>query len=434
MNELISKTIIGTSRRDFIKKSALASAGLFAKANFAYADGRDTLRVGLIGCGGRGTGAARNCINAAKNVELVAMGDLFSDRLEFSRDVLKQALGDKCNVPEERAYSGLEAYKKVIRSDVDLVLLATPPAFRPSHFEEAVRHNRHVFMEKPVAVDPSGVRSIRQTGKIAKEKGLSVMTGMQYRKQSNYLRAMERIHSGGIGRPMSAQAEYLTGAIWYHDKEPGMTDMEWQLRNWYYYTWLSGDFIVEQFVHNLDTILWGFGSLPLTCRGVGGRQARVDSKFGNIYDHFSVNYDFPGGEVLSATCRQLDGGHRLVHNTIIGSKATVRITPNHSIFTDYEIPDPEIIEQEGESPQLYQKKVLIESIRKGSPVNESQIVADATLMAVMGREAAYTGQHISWEEIRDADLALMPENIDLDHPIHDPVAIPGITRLRRTRL
>lgn len=428
----------GTSRRDFIKKTALASAGLsaglFASGNFAYAGGKDTLRVGLIGCGGRGTGAARNCVNAAENVELYAMGDLFPDRLESSREILKQAIGDGCNVTPDRAFSGLEAYKKVIRSDVDLVLLATPPAFRPSHFEDAVKHNRHVFIEKPVAVDPAGVKSIRRTAKLAESKGLSVMSGLQYRKQNNYIHAMEMIHSGNIGRPVAAQAEYLAGGIWYHERTDEMSEMEWQLRNWYYYTWLSGDFIVEQFVHNLDTILWAYGSLPLMCTGVGGRQARVASEFGNIYDHFSITYDFPEGRMLSATCRQFEGSHRNVTNRIIGSDASVFITPNH---TRIEIPgqaEPVLIPLEGDSPQQIQKRRLVESIRKGIPVNEAEMVADATLMAVMGREAAYTGRQITWDEIRESDLNLMPDQIDFEHPIHDPVAIPGSTPLNRTRL
>ncbi len=429
-----NNNIFSDGRRGFIKKATVVSAGLFAGASFAYAGGKDTLRVGLIGCGSRGTGAARNCINAAENVELYAMGDLFADQLDSSRNILRQVLGERCNVPDNRSFSGLDAYKDVIQCDVDLVLLATPPAFRPSHFEEAVRHNRHVFMEKPVAIDPVGVRSILKTGIRAEEKGLSVMSGLQYRKQGNYIEAIRKIHNGYIGRLLAAHAQYHTGTVWYHERTPDMTEKEWQLRNWYYYNWLSGDFIVEQFVHNLDAIAWVTGSMPLACTGTGGRQVRIAPEFGNIYDHFSVQYEFPDGLMVSTTCRQMDRTYRNVSDRIVGSNATVMLSPERSVVTwpygkEHQIPRPE-----GDSAYVIQKKILIDSIRNDKPVNEAKIVAESTLMAVMGRESAYTGQQITWEQIRDSGLELFPQKLDLDNPIHDPIAMPGITQLDRRRL
>lgn len=433
-----TSSIQGTSRRDFIKKTAFAtagiSAGLFASANFAYAGGKDTLRVGLIGCGGRGTGAARDCVASADNVELFAMGDLFPDRLKSSRDLLKAAFGDKCNVPEDRCYTGMDAYKKVIQSDVDLVLLTTPPAFRPIHLQEAVAHNKHVFMEKPVAVDPAGVRSVRESGKRATEKGLSVMSGLQYRKQDSCRRGIRKIHQGSIGRPVAARAEYLTGSIWHHEMEPGMSEVEWQLRNWYYYTWLSGDFIVEQFVHNLDMISWALGAVPLLCTGLGGRQVRVASKYGNIYDHFSIQYEFPEEVFLSAACRQMNGTYRNVRSKIAGSDGIVEITPDRSVIRGAGDGEYRTIQADGENPYQKQKEILIKSIRETSPLNETQIVADSTLMGIMGREAAYTGQQLTWEEIGNSELELFPPTFDFDKPIHDPVAQPGITTLDRRRL
>ena len=434
MSKSKKNIVNGSGRRDFLKKTAVVSAGLFGGANFAYAGGKDLLRVGLIGCGSRGTGAARNCINAAENVELYAMGDLFPDRVDSSRNILGQVLGERCNVSEDRCYSGFDAYKKVIQSDVDLVLLAAPPAFRPSHFEEAVLHNRHVFMEKPVAVDPTGVRSIHKTGRKAEEKGLSVMSGLQYRRQGNFIKAINKIHSGYIGRPLSAHAQYFTGTVWYHERTSDMTEMEWRLRNWYYYNWLSGDFIVEQFVHNLDTIAWATGSMPLVCTGTGGRQVRIAPEFGNIYDHFSVLYEFPGGMKLSTTCRQMDRTYRNVSNRIIGSNASVMISPERTVVEwpygeKREIPRPD-----GDSAYQIQKKMLIESIRNNQPVNESAIVADATLIAIMGREAAYTGQQVTWDQIKESPLELFPRKLDFSTPIDDPVAMPGSTQLDRTRL
>ncbi|MDG5766266.1 Gfo/Idh/MocA family oxidoreductase [Balneolales bacterium ANBcel1] len=409
------------------------SAGLLSSTSFAYPGGRDMVRVGLIGCGGRGAGAARHCVSAAENVELYAMGDLFEDRLSSSRSILERAVGEKCNVSDDRCFVGFDAYKKVIQSDVDLVLLTTPPGFRPLHFREAVMHGKHVFMEKPIAVDPAGIRSVEKSGIQATQKNLSVMSGLQYRKQDNYVYAVEKIQKEVIGQPLSAHAEYLTGTIWYHERTPEMTEMEWLIRNWYYHTWLSGDFIVEQFIHNMDTMIWALGELPVHCTGMGARQQRTDSKFGNIYDMFAVEYEFPHGVTLTARCRQMDRTWQRVANRVTGSKGRASITPSRSEIEYFNREDREIILQEGESPNTVQQRRLIESIRDGTPVNETEQALNATLMAIMGREAAYTGQMLTWDQVYNASQDLTPESIDFNSPVYDPVAEPGVTQLNRTR-
>ena len=425
------------SRRDFIKKSMIVSAGisagLFNVGNPGFAQNKDKIRVGLIGCGSRGSGAVRFCLSASENVELTAMGDLFEDRLQSSLSGLQQALGEKINVPEVARFTGLDAYKKVIESNVDLVMLTTPPGFRPEHFREAVENDKHVFMEKPIAVDPVGVRSVIKSGELAAEKNLSVMSGLQYRKKDTHIHAMEEIHNRTIGMPIAANAEYLMGNIWYREREPEMSEMEWQLRNWYYYTWLSGDFIVEQFIHNLDIIIWAMGALPESCTGMGARQKRTQSRYGNIYDQFSLEYEFPREVKVSARCRQMDGTWQNRGNSIIGTDGKVEITPNSSVVQNHGSDKRKRYEDEGESPHIVQQRRLIESIRNDSPVNETQLAADATLMAVMGREAAYTGQMITWEEIKNSNLDLTPANIDMSKPLQHSVPEPGITQLERTQ-
>jgi predicted dehydrogenase len=246
----------GLTRRDFVKRSAVATAGatagLMASGNFAYADGTDTIRLGLVGCGGRGTGAAHDSYRSADGVELVAMGDLFQDRMEESKKQLRERLGDSFKVDRDHTFLGFDAYQKVLDSDVDLVIFATPPAFRPIHLRAAVEAGTHVFVEKPVATDTAGIRSVMESAERAEEKGLAIVAGTQRRHDPAYQEAMRRIHDGAIGEVKTAQVYWNQGGLWHHEREPGMSDMEWQVRNWLYFTWLSGDHIVEQHVHNID--------------------------------------------------------------------------------------------------------------------------------------------------------------------------------------
>ena len=430
-NELPTNT-----RRQFLQVSAATtlgvSAGLFASGDFAYAAGSDTIRVGLVGCGGRGTGAARDAVESAAGVEITAMGDLFEDRLDRSMEGLRQEIGPAFKVDVDHAFVGFEAYRRVVESDVDMVILATPPAFRPVHFRAAVEAGKHVFMEKPVSVDVAGARAIMEAGKIASEKGLSVVAGTLYRRQPSFVEALKRIHDGMIGELVSAQEYYMTGPIWLRPRKPGMSDMEWQCRNWYYFTWLSGDHIVEQFVHNLDVVNWVFQSHPESCLAMGGRIERVDPSYGHIYDHFSVEYVYPGGVRVEAKCRQMKEVTTRVTNRIVGTKGVAELHPRFSVLrshggaTLFEASEP------GNNAYVQEHTDLMASIRSGAGINEATQIANSTLTAVLGRESAYTGQELTWEELMAARLDLVPPTLAFGPMPIPAVAVPGRTILNRT--
>ncbi len=416
-------------RRRFLKASAgittaALAADLFA-GNAAYTQGDGKLRVGLIGCGGRGTGAARDCVNAAPDVEIYALGDVFQDRLTGSRNSLRGALGDAFNVTDERCFSGFDNYLGVINSGVDMVILATPPGFRPEHFKAAVEAGKHVFFEKPVAVCPAGVRVIIEAGKVADEKKLGVVAGTLYRHHTGYMETIKRLHDGAIGTILAAQAYYITSGLWMHPRKPEWTDLEWQLRNWLYFTWLSGDHIAEQHIHNLDVINWVMQSHPLKCLSFGGRQVRTDPAYGHIYDHFATEYHYPDGVRVLSMCRQIDNCTNLNTNNIIGTEGTSN--PGGSIRgkVTYDAP------REGLGPAYVREHThLIESIRNGEPLNESQQIAESTLTAVMGRMSAYTGQEVTWEfALDESKLDLMREVREFGPMPVDPIALPGKTPL-----
>jgi len=317
------------SRRDFMRASAAVSlAALTSGRSHVFAAGSDKIRVGLIGCGDRGTGAAIDCINSARDVELVAMGDLFRDRIVNSLEKLQEEVGKKAKVAEDMCFLGFEAYRKVIDSDVDVVLLTTPPHFRPEHLKAAVEGGKHVFMEKPAAVDPLGVRSVIATSELAKKKGLSIVAGTQQRRQPQYIEVLKRIHNGEIGKIVAAQCYWHWGeADWHYSKrKAGWSDMEYQIRTWPYYTWLSGDHIVEQHLHNLDIINWAIGSHPVKCMGVGGRQARTAAEYGNIFDHFAVEYEYPEGVRVMSMCSQIQGTTSQVAERVVGTKGSTYTT------------------------------------------------------------------------------------------------------------
>lgn len=287
------------SRRDFVKTTAAAvgaASTLDAVRNVAWAAGSDVIRVGLVGCGGRGTGAASDIVDADPGVEIVAMGDLFQDRLEKSRTQLTEKISAKLRV-EDRAFVGFDAYRQVIESDVDLVIFATPPGFRPAHFAAAIEAGKHVFMEKPVAVDPVGIRSVLVSSDLAATNGLAVVAGTQRRHDPKYIEAMRRIHDGAIGEVVAGQVYWNQGGLWHVEREPGMSDTEWQIRNWLYFTWISGDHVVEQHIHNIDVANWALRAHPVRANGVGGRQVRVDPSFGHIFDHFAVELEYANGEI-----------------------------------------------------------------------------------------------------------------------------------------
>jgi predicted dehydrogenase len=424
---ITARSSLPFTRREFIKTTAAATAGLMASGNFAFGfAASDTIRIGLIGCGGRGTGAAKDCVESSPGVEIVALGDLFQDRLDKCKEQLQANLGDKYKVTDDHCFVGFDAYQRVIASDADLILLATPPGFRPLHLRAAVEAGKHVFMEKPVAIDPAGVRSVMESSDLAKQKGLAIVAGTQRRHHLGYVETMKRIHDGEIGEIVAAQVYWNQGGLWMHPRQPGWTDMEWQARNWLYFTWLSGDHIVEQHIHNIDIASWALRSHPVKAVGVGGRQVRVDPAYGHIFDHFAIDFEYPNGARVLSMCRQIDGTSTQVSEHIVGTKGA---SDAHSW-----IRGKKAWRMEGEAPNPYvqEHKDLIESIRKGKLLNEGRQVAESTLTAIMGREAAYTGQTISWDEILNAELDLTPKSFSFGPLPMPAVAVPGVTKLSRT--
>lgn len=420
------------SRRTFMQTTAAATIA----AAFPYGvrlHGSDVIRVGLVGCGGRGTGAARDCMLGAEGVELVAMGDLMADRLTLSRAELAKAvaanaaLSAKFKVTDDRCFTGFDAFEKVLASGIDLVILATPPGFRPAHLAAAVAAGKHVFTEKPVAVDAAGIRSVLATHQAATQKGLAIVAGTQRRHQAEYLEAIGRIHDGAIGRVVSGQVFWNQGGLWSHEPRPEWSGAEWQIRNWLYFTWLSGDHIVEQHVHNIDVANWVIGAHPVKAVGTGGRHVRTDPKYGHIYDHFAVDFEYPDGARVMSMCRQMEGTRGRIGEHFIGTAGTSDASSfiqGTNAWT-YEAPERRI------SPYVQEHTDLVASLRAGRPLNELQQVAESTLTAIMGREAAYTGQEITWSEMLDAKQNLMPPALafgPLDVP---PVPVPGRTKLDR---
>jgi predicted dehydrogenase len=434
---MTDKRIDQPSRREFIQTAAAASAAMALPLDGLFAAGSDVIRVGLVGCGGRGTGAARDCLRGAEGVELVALGDLVSDRLATCRAALaKAAAGDpavaaKLKVTDDRCFTGFDAYEKVLASDIHLVLLATPPGFRPGHLAAAVAAGKHIFTEKPVAVDPAGIRSVLATAREAQQKKLAVVAGTQRRHQANYLEIMKRLHDGAIGEIQSGQVFWNQGGLWNHARQPEWSDAEWQIRNWLYFTWLSGDHIVEQHVHNIDVANWVLRAHPVKAIGVGGRQWRTDPRFGHIYDHFAIDFEYPTGARVMSMCRQIAGTRGRIGEHFIGAKGSSSIS-NTSDGTitggkawSFKAPEKQV------SPYVQEHTDLVASIRAGRPLNELQQVAETTLTAIMGREAAYTGQEITWEEILNADQDLAPPQLAFGPLAVPSVPMPGETRLAR---
>jgi predicted dehydrogenase len=438
VNIMSTKSSFGTgqSRRTFLKKSAVATAGLTAglmgSTNFAYAGADGVLRVGLVGCGGRGTGAARDAVEGAPEVEIVAMGELFEDRLTRSREALGEAVGASLKVTDDTCFVGFDAYKRVIESDVDMVILATPPAFRPQHLRACIEAGKHVFMEKPVSVDPVGTRHILETARMADEKGLSVVAGTLYRRQPSFMKAVERIHDGAIGELVAAQEYYMTGPVWLRERKPGMSDMEWQCLNWYYFTWLSGDHIVEQFVHNLDVINWVFQGHPESAYASGGRLKRIQPEYGHIYDHFAVEFTYSNGARVQAMCRQMANCQTRVENRIVGSSGVADVNPARSLIKAHDGREIFRMDERGNNAYVQEHTDLINAIREGTPINETEQIAHSTLTAILGRESAYTGQLVTWDEILNSSQSLVPGEISFDVPAPKAeVPIPGVTSIDR---
>lgn len=371
-----------SSRRTFLKQSSAAVVGgalatSLGTSRAVHAAGSDMLKVGLIGCGGRGSGAAVNAMNAEDNVCLTALADLFPDKVEGAKKNLSKRIGDRFQVTDDRCFAGFDAYQQLIDSGVDVVLLATPPHYRPQHLKAAVEAGKHVFCEKPVAVDPVGVRSVLATTELADKKGINIVSGLCWRYDLGVRETIGRIKSGAIGDVVAVHDNYLTSTLWHRGRQPDWSEMEYQNRNWYYFTWLSGDHIVEQFVHSLDKALWLMDDQPpQSCFGLGGREVRTDPKYGNIFDHHAVCYEWANGVKVFAYTRQMRACYNNVDDYVLGTKgkAEVLYKGGRGQINGKQVYD-------GDKPSMYNQehKELFAAIRSGTPINNGRYMALSTI-------------------------------------------------------
>lgn len=410
----------GESRRSFVQKTALATSailtmplGVESKANI---QGDKKLKLALVGCGGRGSGATVQALTADENVELVAMADAFGDRIERSLKGIQEHFDGekKINVKEKNRFVGFDAYKKAIDL-ADVVILTTPPGFRPYHFEYAINNDKHVFMENPVATDPVGIRKVLEMAKIAKSKKLNVVVGLQRHYQSKYIDLKQRVDAGAIGKIRSGQVYWNDAGVWVKKRKPGQSELEYQMRNWYYFNWLCGDHILEQHIHNIDVANWFVGEYPESAQGMGGRQVRNGLDHGEIFDHHFVEFTYPSGAVISSQCRHIPGTMSRVDEVFQGTKGSLEIGKGEITdlegATQYKYP-----KKWGEDVNPYQVEhdKLFASIRSGGVIADAENGAKSTLSAILGRMATYTGKKITFEEALNSQLHLMPETLTWD--------------------
>lgn len=415
-----------TSRRQFLKTGSVGVAAAMAlaprlSAN-AYAEGNDIIKVGLVGCGGRGSGAAANALAADPGVRIVAMGDTFADHLESSLAGLKASHADRVTVDDSTKFVGFDAYKHVI-DNCDVVLLATPTYFRPVQLKYAIEQGKHVFCEKPVAVDGPGIRSVIETCKLAEKKKLSIVSGLCYRYHPAIVAAFNEVADGRIGDVISVRASYLTRGLWVKPRQEGWSDMEWQLRNWIYFNWLSGDHITEQHVHSIDKMIWAMGDKnPISATGVGGRFLRTDPMYGNVYDHFAIEYKFEDDVTGFGRCRQQDPCQVDVTDTVYGTKGILHIATTRAHITG-ENP----WRHRGKDGNMYvaEHEALYKAIREDKPINNGGYMATSTMTALLGREAAYSGQEVKWDDLMASDVVLGPDKLDWTELPVDPIRKPG---------
>ena len=424
---------MNTTRREVLKLAGAALAGTAFPSiiipNKAFAGmNSETLKVGLIGCGGRGSGAAMQALKADPNVVLYALGEIFPERFNTCLEGLRKVHGDKVQVDEGRKFVGFDAYQKVLDSGVDVVLLATPPHFRPLHLEAAIKAGKHIFCEKPVAVDAPGIRKVLELAKLAKEKNVSLVSGFCWRFHEPKRAVFGKINEGAIGEVMSVYNTYNTGGAWSFPRQEGWNDLQFQLRNWMYYTWLAGDHIVEQAVHSIDMMSWAMGDvLPVSAVGTGGRQVRVDPLYGHIFDHFAITYDYPNGAKGFHFSRQQENCERSYLVETFGTKG--RAMANCSRPT-HKIEGANPWEYSGAQNDMYQTEhnELFASIRNSKPINNGEWMANSTMLAIMGRMAAYTGKKITWDEAIKSNEVLAPDITSWDMPAPKvEVARPGFT-------
>ncbi len=378
-----------------------------------YANDGKPLKAGVIGCGGRGSGAIQNLLDAAPNIQVVALGDLFLDRIDDCRKGLKEK--HKVEVPDNMCFTGFDNYKKVLAAGIDLVVIATPPAFRPTHFEASVEAGKHVFMEKPLCVDPVGARSIMATAKKADSQGLCVVTGTQRHHQRSYVESLKQIQSGLIGEIVSANVYWNQSMLWYRDRKPEWSDMEFMVRDWVNWKWLSGDHIVEQHVHNIDVFSWFFNKKPIKAVGFGSKQRRMS---GDQYDMFSVDFEYEGGVHVHSMCRQIDGCVNNVSERIQGSKGAWN--SNSMEITDLQgkvlwkfDKEKEKADFKQTNPYVLEHVDFINHIRSNTPINQAEETTISCMTAIMGRESAYTGKAVTWDELYNSNMNLLPDRLEL---------------------
>jgi len=450
---------LNVTRRDFVKKGAVGLGAAAAAANVnlisraAYAqEGGTTLGLGIVGSGGRGTGAIFNHLQAAEelgiDVQLRAMGDLAGDRLSGSLANLQQNWGEKIQVDEASQFTGMDAYKGVAEhDDVDMIIQTTPPGLRYLTLREAVKNGKHSFVEKPVCIDAATYQSVLASGDVADDKNLSIVTGTQYRRENSYIDAIDKLQDGMIGDITAAFAYYCAGTLWHRGRGPAnapWSEMEYQMRNWLYFTWLSGDHIAEQSVHNIDAINWGMGGPPTKCYASGGRIARTAEDYGNIYDHFSVHYEYANGARCAFMSRQYPGCDNRVENRFVGTEGTLDIQPNPGrtrwIARSH---DGDVIDRNGgqdgnNQPYVEEHKALLEAVAGGNPIQEIKECADSSLTAVIGRESAYSGKHVDFAAMAASGLKLHPPEPFTAGPVVQEdamgdlslIPVPGTYQLR----
>jgi len=429
------------SRRDFLKGSTAALVGGAMVANLslarsAHAAGDDEIKIALIGCGGRGTGAANQALKTAGKVKLIAMADAYADNMERSLKNLQaqEGLKDRIDVPEDRRFVGFDAYQKALAAGPDLVILATPPGFRPIHFEAAVNAGKHVFMEKPVATDAPGVRRVLAAAEESKRKNLAVGVGLQRRHQAIYLETIKRLQDGAIGDIMSTRIYWNGSTPWVHPRKPGQSEMDFQMRNWYYFTWICGDHIVEQHIHNMDVINWLKNSYPIKANGMGGCQVRKGKEYGETFDHHAVEFEYADGSRMYSQCRHIPGCWNSVSEHAQGTKGTadfgsgtIKVAGGESWRYRGAKPDPYQVEHDD----------LFAAIRAGKPYNEAEAGAKSSMTAILGRMCTYSGQELAWDDALNSKVNLAPDEFSFNAtPKSLPDAnglyalpVPGLTKV-----
>lgn len=402
----------GNSRRAFLQKTAVAGSTLVAANSLmrqAHASEDDTIRVGVVGCGGRGMGAMADALRANPSVNIVALADLFPERLSEARQAFgnNKQFAERFKATPETSYEGFDCYTKMLEGcELDAVILTSPPHYRPDHLEACVNAGKHVFCEKPIAVDPVGVKRVRDTCEVARKKGLNIVSGLCWRYDAGVRETVARVQDGQIGRLVSTQADYLTGPVWSKAKKPGESEMEYQCRNWYYYTWLGGDHIVEQFIHSLDKTLWIRGDVPpVRAYGTGGRQTRDDLTMGMIYDHFCVVYEWADGTRSFANTRQFRGCKTGTEDFIFGTDGIAKLLAH-----DIQGAKPWKFQGDKVSMYVQEHMELYEAMQGKRPtINNGGYMCDSTLLSILGREVCYSGQEITWDAISNSPQDLRPK-------------------------